>query len=222
MVFFLFLLVGVGVVGVLWRRRYLRRQRQMALQKLRRWVGDNTTLDPELQRWVQGLSAGEATVLFDLLNGYCTSLNWELAWLFDTELEKVPLLKQALEEGVVTYACSILASLQLVEDVRIYKAYLALTQKPTGRKQFVLIQKLYKTLEQHGALDANKIKPPWWRRQPTRRQQITAVITAFDQQPVLAIALLRTLLIDEALSNVQQVVDMMPLPRGTVPMGAAA
>lgn len=208
----LFILIILAVIGVLWRQRSLRRRRQMTLRQLRRWIGEQTALDPELQRWMNGLGAGEAGVLLDLLDGYCTSLNWELSWLFTPHLQKTPVLKQALEEGVIAYACSILASLQLVDDVHLYKTYLALSQKPKARKQFALIQKLYKKLGEQGALVAAETKHSWWRRQPSPRQQIAAVTRVFDQDPALAMAILRTLLIDEAEATVQQVVNVMPFP----------
>lgn len=200
------------VIGLLWRQRYLRRRRQLTLRQLRRWIGDHAALDPELQRWMSGLSSQEAEVLLDLLDGYCTSLNWELSWLFMPHLQKTPVLKQALEEGVVAYACSILASLQLVDDVYLYRNYLALTQKPKARRQFALIQKLYKKFGEQGALLSRETKYSWWRGQPSKRQQIDAVTRVFDQDPALAMATLKMLLIDEAEATVQQVVNEMPLP----------
>ena len=209
------LLTIICVFSLLWRRRYLRHRRQLTLRQLRRWVGEHTALDPELQQWVNGLSSQEAEVLLDLLSGYCTSLNWELSWLFTPHLQKTPVLKQALEEGVVAYACSILASLQLVDDVYLYKTYLALAQKPKARKQFVLIQKLYQKFNEEGALVPLETKYSWWRRQPSKRQKIAAVTRVFDQDPALAMVILKTLLIDEAEATVQQVVNLMPLPVAT-------
>lgn len=208
----LLLLIIFGVIGVLWRQRYLQKRRQQTLRQLRRWLGENAALDLELQRWMSGLSTKETEVLLDLLEGYCTSLNWELSWLFTPYLQKTPVLKQALEEGVIAYACSILASLQLVDDVYLYKTYVALAQKPKERKQFVLIRKLYKKLGEKGALVAADTKRSWWRRQPSKHQQITAVMRVFDQDPALAMVTLKTLLIDEAEATVRQVADIMPLP----------
>lgn len=208
----LLLFIILGAVGVWWRQRYLRKHRQATLRQLRRWLGENAALDPELQRWLGNLSTKEAEVLLDLLEGYCTSLNWELSWLFTPYIQKTPVLKQAVEEGVVAYACSILASLQLVDDVYLYKTYVALAQKPKERKQFALIQKLYKQLGEKGALVAAETKRSWWRRQPSKRQQIAAVTRVFEQDPALAMATLKTLLVDEAEATVRQVMNVMPLP----------
>lgn len=222
MLIILFLILILAVIGMLWRQRYQRQKRQQALRELRRWVGEHTAIDPDLQRWVSGLSAAETHVLLDLLNGYCASLNWELAWLFSAQLEKAPMLKQALEEGVIAYACSILASLQLVDDVHAYKTYVALTQKPADRKQFTLVQKLYSAFSERGVIVPVKPKRRWFRQQLTRKQQITAVIDAFEQDPALAMETLKLLLIDEALADVQQVVKVMPRAGRLAPIGAAA
>lgn len=210
MAFFLLLVIIIGSI-VLWRQRLLQGHRQQTLRQLRRWIGEQTTLDPELQRWLNGLSATESEVLVDLLDGYCTSLNWELSWLFTPHLQKTPVLKQALEEGISAYACSILASLQLVDDVYVYKTYLALSQKPQARQQYVIIQKLYKKLAERGALLAPEKQYSWWRRQPPQRQQIAAVTRVFDQDPGMAMALLKGLLIDEAEATVQQVARPLPI-----------
>ncbi|MBX3012989.1 MAG: hypothetical protein KF832_15845 [Caldilineaceae bacterium] len=219
--FFLFgVLVVLAVIGMFWRRRYQQQQRQKALRELRRWIGEHTAIDPTLQRWVAGLSPAETHVLLDLLNGYCTSLNWELSWLFSHHLEKTPVLKQALEEGLVAYANSILASLQLIDDVHAYRTYVALTQKPAGKRQFALIQKLYKTFGERGVIVPVKAKRRWLSRQPTRKQQIAAVISAFDQDSALAMDTLKLLLVDEALSEVRQVVTAMPRSTQLAPLGA--
>ena len=210
MVFFLLLIIIVGGI-VLWRQRLVQGQRQQTLRQLRRWIGEQATLDPTLQRWMNGLSASESEVLVDLLDGYCTSLNWELSWLFTPHIQKTPMLKQALEEGISAYACSILASLQLVDDVYVYKTYLALSHKPQARQQYVIIQKLYKRLAERGVLLAAEKHHRWWRRQPPQRQQIAAVTRVFDQDPSLAMAILKTLLIDEAEATVQQIVRPLPI-----------
>jgi hypothetical protein len=210
MILFLLLLLLV-LAGLMWRQRYLRQQRQLTLRQLRRWIGDQTEVDPELQGWMNGLSVGEADVLLDLLDGYCASLNWELSWLFTPQIQKTPVLKQALEEGVITYACSLLASLQLVDDVHLYQSYVALTKKPTARKQFVLIQKLHKKLSERGVIITDETQRRWWRRQPTRNQRIAAVIGAFDQEPAMAMETLKALLTSEAEAEVQQVVNRLPL-----------
>ena len=212
--FVLLLLLSLVIIGVVWRRRNAQKHRRLVLRQLRRWLGAQETLEPMLQRWVNGLSVSEADVLLDLLAGYCTSLNWELTWLFTPQLQKVPTLKQALEESVMAYARSLLASLQLVEEVHAYNAYVALLQKPASRQQFTLVQKLYNALREQNVIKPVTTKRQWFRRQPTRKQKIAAVLASFDREPVRAMATLKALLVAEALVDVQQIT-------GATPLGAA-
>lgn len=219
---FLFPILTIAIIGVVWQRRYTRRRRQMTIQQLRRWIGTHADIDPGLQYWVSRLTTAEASVLVELLTGYCTSLNWELSWLFTPQMEKAPALQQAIEEGVIAYARSILASLQLSDDAHAYKAYLTLVQKPTNRKQFALIQKLYNTLNESGLVTPVATKRTWLRRQPTRKQQIAAVYQAFDQAPALAMETLKTLLIQEAETDIQQLTQVKPPPVGAMTVGLPA
>ncbi len=216
MIVLLLLLIVLAAGVTLFIRRRTQQQRHRRLRQLRQWLGAQHNDNPYLQRWINGLSTSEAEVLLDLLTGYCTSLNWELTWLFTPQLQKVPALQQALEEGVKTYAGSILTALQLGEEVQLYKAYSALVQKPTQRKQFALIQKLYQELTQRGAITIDPNAKRWFRRRPTRRQQINAVIDAFEREPVLAMAVLKLLLVTAAQADVEQLTGV------ALPVGAAA
>ena len=202
----LLILLAIGA-GLLLRRRK-QQQRRLLLRQLRQWLGAQHADNPYLQRWVNGLSANEAEVLLELLTGYCTSLNWELSWLFTPQLQKVPALQHALEEGIKTYTRSILTALQLGEEVQAYHAYRALVQKPASRKQFALIQKLYQELTQRGVIPTDTKARGWFRRQPTRKQKIHAVIGAFDREPVLAMSVLKTLLVAQAQADVAQFTGM--------------
>jgi len=218
--FVLLLLLSLVIIGVVWRRRNAQKHRRRVLHQLRRWLGARETLEPTLQRWVNGLSASEADMLLDLLTGYCTSLNWELTWLFTPQLQKVPALQQALEESVMAYARSLLTSLQLVEEVQAYNAYVALLQKPASRQQFTLVQKLYNALSAQGVIPLTTPKRRWFRRQPTRKQKISAVIAAFDREPASAMATLKALLVTEAVADVQQITGVTRPPVGATPLGA--
>lgn len=220
---FIFLIVlSLIIIVIVWQRRNEQKRRRLVLRQLRSWLGAQQALEPTLQRWANGLSTREASVLLDLLSGYCTSLNWELNWLFAPQLQKVPALKQAIEEGVMAYAGSILASLQLVEDVQAYHAYVALLQKPNSRQQFTLIQKLYNALSAQGIIPPVTPKRQWFRRQPTRKQKIVAVIESFDREPTRAMATLKSLLETEALADVQQLTNIAHRSVGATTLAATA
>ena len=195
-------LLGFGFVQ---QRRLTRKRRQSLLRQLHKWLGTQQAGDPQLRQWVNGLSATESEVLLDLLTGYCSSLNWELNWLFAPHLQKVPTLKQAIEEGVMAYMRSILASLQVVDEVETYRAYVALMRKPLWRKQSSLMQKLYQAMSAQGVIMPLAQKRRWFRRLPTHKQKVALITAAFDRQPLAAMNSLKSLLTAEAETDFQQI-----------------
>lgn len=192
------------VFGIIQQRRLARKHRRLLLRQLRTWIGEQGSTDPHLKQWVNGLSASEADVLLDLLTGYCSSLNWELSWLFAPQLHTIPVLKRAIEEGVMAYMRSILTSLQLVEDVKVYTTYVDLLRKPTARKQSTLVEKLYQAMGEQGVITPIAKKRRWFRRVPTRKQKISAIFGAFENKPVAAVATLKTMLANEGANEFQQ------------------
>ncbi|MCB0081584.1 MAG: hypothetical protein KDE47_11665, partial [Caldilineaceae bacterium] len=131
----LVLITILFVIGVWWRRSRAAKQRRLQIEQLRQWAADHDALEPPLQQWIQRLPANQAQVLWEMLDGYCTSLHWELNWLFAPQIKKAPELKMALEESVSAYARAILHSLQMEVDVAAYHAYVAFDQNPNTRKQ---------------------------------------------------------------------------------------
>jgi hypothetical protein len=193
------ILLSVLVLGVFWRRRRERKQKQQRIEQLRTWAAQHQALDPVVQAWIQSLTASEAEVLVELLNGYCTSLNWELGWLFAPQIKKAPVLHDALEESVSAYAHAILRSLQLEADVRAYQAYLAFDKKPDARKQRALVQQLHAKVDDHGlAPSPGGFLRRFRRKEVTRQEQIAAIRHAFERDPAQTMALLKETLVDEA------------------------
>lgn len=218
----LIVLVAVIVLIFAWvqRRRRSRRQRVILLRQLREWLSADETLDPDLQRWINTLSADEADVLLDLLNGYFDSLNWELTWLFSPHLQKTPALKQALAEGVRSYMRSILASLQLVDDVRAYNTYLDLLKKPRGRHEYSLIQKIYSELAARKIVEPVTKKRGIFAQRAVYKAQIESVFDAFERKPDAAMHSLKALLAAEAAAEIQQVMGTSATPTASTASAA--
>lgn len=212
------LLFIVGIGYEVQRKQRSRRHKRALIQQLYAWAESNSALDRDLQQWIQRLPATEAAVLVELLTGYCASLNWELEWLFAAQIERAPLLKQALEENVTAYARAILTGLQVEQDVRAYHAYLEFARKPTARKQRTLVQKLYPRLEAQGLTVENEspsklrflprfaaMKPrKRANKAPTRKEQITAIQRAFENNPGRAMEALKQTLTKEAEDSLGQ------------------
>ena len=213
------LLFSLGIGYRVQRQRRNSRQKRALIQQLYAWAESNSTLDMDLQQWIQRLPADEAAVLVELLTGYCASLNWELEWLFAAQIERAPLLKQALEENVAAYVRAILTGLQMEEDVRAYHVYLEFARKPSARKQRTLVQKLYPSLQAQGLTVENEspaklrflprfatMKPrKRANKAPTRQEQIAAIQRAFENNPGRAMEALKQTLTKDAEESLTQV-----------------
>ena len=217
------ILLSLFILGVIWRRKRDRQHKQARIQQLRTWAAHHQAIEPTLQQWMLRLPAAEAEVLLDLLNGYCTSLNWELGWLFAPQIEKAPALQAALAESVSAYAQTILRSLQMAEDVRAYHAYLAFDKKPTARKHRELVQQLYAKIDNQGATaPAKKFFRRFGKKTATRQQQIDAIRQAFERDPAHTMALLKETLLGEAGEVILQVRSERTPPMLSVPASATA
>ena len=199
------ILLALFSLGLFWRFKRARLQKQERTQQLLAWAARHKAMDPVLQQWILRLPADEAGVLLDLVNGYCTSLNWELDWLFAPQIAKAPVLKAALEDSVSAYANSILGSLQMAEDVDAYKAYLAFDRKPVARKQRTLVQHLYARIdEQNGTRSAKKVLGRFRSAKVTRQQKISAIRQAFEHDPAGAMVHLKETLASKVDMDIQQ------------------
>ncbi|MBV7329475.1 hypothetical protein KFU94_14730 [Chloroflexi bacterium TSY] len=198
------LLIIFLTIGVILRSRHTAKQKQKHIRELRAWSTQSKTLDPVSQQWIQQLSNSESEVLLDLLNGYCASLNWELGWLFTSQIDRAPALKAALEESVSVYARAILLSLQMEDDVRAYHAYLAFEKKPNARKQRALVQQLYRKLNNQNFMQPTRgFFRRFSRRGATHKEQITAIQRAFERDPAFTMAALQEILISEGTSAIR-------------------
>ncbi len=189
-----------------WRRRQERQQKRAHILQLRAWAADHQALEPALQQWITRLSAKEAELLFDLLSGYCASLQWELTWLFAPQIKKAPALQAVLEESVSTYARTILVALQMEVDVQAFQTYVAFAQKPTARSHRPLVEQLYHKVDQGGLTPpAKRLWSRFSRKGTTTKQQITAIQQAFERDPAKAMEFLKETLSTDAAVIVQQV-----------------
>ncbi|MCB0061258.1 MAG: hypothetical protein KDE19_04065 [Caldilineaceae bacterium] len=213
------ILVVIGLILARWRVMVRKRRR---LQGLRTWARQSLALDPVLQQWLQQMSPAQFEVLLDLLDGYCVSLNWKLDWLFTPHIKNAPVLYSALEESLSAYARTILLSLQTVEDVHAYEAFLAFDKQPNARKQSALVQQLYAKLQHEGV--APQPKGRFFRRfsneTPTHSDRVDAIRQAFAQNPARAMAFLKEVLATEQTGATVQTPQRSTNPIDTISMAA--
>lgn len=210
-------------VGLYWRTTRARNLRRLRIAQLRQWAVEHDALEPALQEWIQRLPTTEAQVLLDLLDGYCTSLNWELNWLFAPQIKKAPVLKVALEESVSAYARAILHSLQMEADVQAYQVYVAFEKKPTARKQRTLVAQLYQKVNEERLTPRTKrFFGRFSQKDASRKDQVSAIQQAFDRDPAQAMAALKEVLATDAEITAMQVRQELVPPVLTVSAGATA
>lgn len=182
----------IGFLLVRWRALYKKRTRVRAL---RTWAMRSSLIEPVLRQWIEHMPPDQLEVLLDLLEGYCTSLKWKLDWLFVAEIQNAPTLHSALEEGVSTYARTILLSLQMAEDVRAYQAYVAFEKHPHAHAQRNLVQQLY-TKIQHERI--TPVAQGFFRRSSeqtiTHSDRVAAVRAAFTEDPARTMGALKEVL----------------------------
>lgn len=222
----LMLLFFLTMIAYLMQRRRTHRRQQTLIRKLYAWADHAPTLESDLQRWMYRLPPAEASVLVDLLSGYCSSLNWELTWLFAPQIERAPVLKHAIEESVSAYVRAILTSLQLENDVQAYHAYVEFARKPQARKQRRIVKSLYPKVQTEGII-AQEDPPRKWgflprfsskenkarKKLPPRKEQIAIIQQAFEQNPTRMMELLKQTLTDDAAKTIAQVQQQILEPQ---------
>ncbi|MEM7125864.1 MAG: hypothetical protein AAF702_06035 [Chloroflexota bacterium] len=197
------------------RKRIERRKKRVQqIHRLQRWMIQYQSEEPMFQLWKRSLSEKDSELLLELLEGYCTTLNWDLDWLLSSEIKKAPELQEALEVSISGYLETIFLSLQKDQDVQAYLSYLAFMEAPTAHKYRDLLKVLYGKLAQDGLipLTQNSFRLLRWRR-PTIKQQIAAIKYAFEQDPARPMQLLKEVLVEEGALKAAKVLQDMSVPQ---------
>ncbi len=208
----IFFLLGINL-----RARQRRKQRREQVQDLHAWMISYQTPIPAFQLWKQGLSMRESEILFDLVQGYCTSLNWKLDWLLSPQIQKAPELQAVLETSINNYLETIFLSLQKELDVNAYLLYLDFEKKPTAGRHQALIEPLYDKLERDRLIPQPKrIFSRITRRKANASQQIAGIQHAFEHDPKRAMLRLKEVLSsDRSIEAEPNYPDMAPVLAAT-------
>lgn len=185
-------LITLSAIGLILGRWRVAHRKQTRLRQLRTWATESSTLDPLLQQWFQQMSPPELELMLELLQGYCASLQWELDWLFTPQIKNAPALHTALVESVSAYARTILLSLQMAEDVRVYQIYLAFEKRPNARRQQMLVEQLYaKIHDQHETPTVRGFFRKFSGSSMTHSERVAAIQQAFAREPGRTMAALK-------------------------------
>lgn len=201
------------LLGLFLRWRNKRKELKEEVRQLRAWMVHYHSSNHAFQLWKSGLSLQECGVLLELARGYCNSLNWELDWLLSSQIERAPALQSAVETGVNAYLESIFISLQKVQDVQAYQVYQAFEKKPTARKNRAMVEQLYEKLSKDGLIpQAKRLLGRIARRKANLNQQAAAVQHAFEHNPARTMELLKEVLFDEDIPDIELVQPLAAPP----------
>ncbi|MBI4788807.1 MAG: hypothetical protein HY782_17380 [Chloroflexi bacterium] len=98
--------------------------------------------------WLGGLADEELEQFTAKVAQYCATVNFDLAWLNDPQVNREPELKQAVEDAVLMYSLGAWRADSVQQDVRVFMAYRAWRADPQRHKEFG--QQLHQVLIERG------------------------------------------------------------------------
>jgi hypothetical protein len=94
--------------------------------------------------WLSGLSAQELGQFTEKVARYCASVDFDIGWLTDTQVNNDPELKQAVEDAALLYSLGTWRASSVQNQVQVFLAYRAWIAAPHKHKVFG--QELYKVM----------------------------------------------------------------------------
>jgi hypothetical protein len=144
----------------------------------------------EFATWLGGLSAEELDRFTQGVARFCGSLNFDLAWLTNTQLAREPELKLTVEDATLLYSLAAWRAGRVQKKVRNFLAYQSWLAKPERYKDFG--NQLYRAL-----LDAKLMTvPPELYLAPEKErlgQAVAAIQKVADENPAAFTAVLHQL-----------------------------
>ncbi len=138
--------------------------------------------------WLSGLSDKDLAQFTQRVARFCASLNFDIAWLTDAQVNREPELKQAVEDTVLLYSLATWRANSVQRDVTSFLAYRAWLANPKQHKAFG--QQLHGVLIQRGLVTV----PPELYLAPEKErlaQAATAIRQIADENPTAFYAALR-------------------------------
>ncbi|MBI4788813.1 MAG: hypothetical protein HY782_17410 [Chloroflexi bacterium] len=130
--------------------------------------------------WLSGLGEQEQEQFTQKVAHFCGTLNFDLAWLTDPEINRDPDLKKAVEDAVLLYSLAAWRANNVQQDVTSFLAYRAWLANPNQHKAFG--QKLHQALIKQGLVTV----PPELYLAPEQErveQALTAIRKVADESP---------------------------------------
>jgi hypothetical protein len=156
------------------------RKQPEAQQKFRTWLTDALT-DPSEKAWLQALSDDEFAIFSEQLADFCSELGIDPTWLGEPSLTKDFELEQVVKDVVLNFYRARRQAVLVQQDLKAFKIYLAIEERPYSREHQSTIQQLYSRLVSEGL--ASAVPPGVLMATEKIRQQhmLKAIQTAADK-----------------------------------------
>ena len=150
----------------LWQRVRGRRRDGNLARQFQAWVVDSGSPDRKqfyqgipqtagaFSDWLAGLRSEEIELFSQRISDVVSGWNIQIDWLVGEQLQRVPALRQAVEESVLLHCLAHWRASQAQSDIRTFVTFQAWQQDPHAGRQKELNQKLYSRLVEKGLLEA--------------------------------------------------------------------
>ncbi len=102
-----------------------------------------TSREKALKNWLMTFSPEEAEAFTKQLNTFCATVNIELIWLIDEQLDKNSELKKTAKKVVVSYCQACFQAAQAQSDFQAWGAYQRMIENPSSKAHRALSKKLF-------------------------------------------------------------------------------
>lgn len=143
--------------------------------KFRQWMAQSFTKEPELRGWLAGLSDEQLNALTAHIDAFAREMGFELTWLLDQETVQLPTLTQSLTCVVVDYCRACRNSVNLQEELEVYKTIRHYQQAPHSQPNRIFGEALFGKLLEQG-LTSIKVAEHLALPPKERYQQVVATV----------------------------------------------
>lgn len=153
--------------------------------KFRQWMTQAFDKEPELRSWLAGLSDEQLDALTTHIDAFAREMGFELRWLLDQEVAQQPALAQSLTRVVADYCRACRHSVNLQEELEVYKAIRQYHQSPDSQPSRALGEALFGKMLEQGLTPIKVAEHMALPEKERRRQVVAAVQQAATEKPLV-------------------------------------
>lgn len=118
--------------------------------QLRAWLHTALADQPDAQEWMAGLNDPAFATLQQQMQAFCANQQIDLAWLGTPALAQDPALQATVQAVVLHYVQAQHQAANVQAELRAFKTWLALTERPYSHEYQPLVHQLYTRLVKAG------------------------------------------------------------------------